>query len=448
VDVTSPATVLASPDRTLRPPGEGADPGSPGLPRGRTLLGYLAVPRPKDLVKAGIMPLTFGIGVLGNGGTSTAACVRAAVVLAALELLIYPARYQWNDVRGFASDQQHPAEADRGRLPGPLERARPHVIASGVVALARLVATAGLALLLPGLRLGGVLAALTVAVFGVAVVYEALRAWGTGRTGQVPPPLEPVLVLLWIVVGAGYVVRGWTGLALAVDLRHRPGLAVAAVVTLWAYGVAFVTTRWALEATAFARIDHGGVVWAARAQHAREHLLALVRWLPAEAAPPALPDTGDRRVADWAALRGRTPVLAPWNLATVLAGTAAGLTGRLLAGPGSPGTDLVAAVAGGLAAAAVIVAPRRRGVIAVLGAAAWAVVMVVGGAPRPALAVLPLFAVLTAHAYFTRQAPSTLGRPRRRLGMLLGVLLAPVGRAVVGRATWDLLRADGGAPRG
>jgi hypothetical protein len=56
-------------------------------------------------------------------------------VWAVLELLVYPARYQWNDVHGFVADQQHPGVQDRGRLPGPLDRARERVLASSAVAL-------------------------------------------------------------------------------------------------------------------------------------------------------------------------------------------------------------------------------------------------------------------------------------------------------------------------
>src|SRR3954463_14276497 len=195
--------------------------------RRRTLAGYLLMPRPKDLFKALLMPLTFGLGVLANGGVSGQTLVRAVVVLALLELLVYPARYQWNDIRVFVADQRHAAEKDRGRLPGPIENARKHVVASCVVAALRLVLT-GVIAFLPGLRLGGVLLAMTAGVFGVAIAYEALRAVATGRTGEVPPRITVGLGLLWLTAGAGYVVRGLTGLALATDLGRQPVLGVAA----------------------------------------------------------------------------------------------------------------------------------------------------------------------------------------------------------------------------
>ncbi|MBP2336755.1 hypothetical protein JOF41_002933 [Saccharothrix coeruleofusca] len=414
--------------------------GVPARAHRRTLLGYLLVPRPKDTVKGLLMPVTFALGVLAGGTPGPEAVLRAAVVWAALELLIYPARYQWNDVRGFVADQHHPGEKDRGRLPGPLARARRHVTASCAVALVRLAAVACLALSLPHLRLGGVLAAVTAAVFGVAIAYEALRSGGTGRTGRVPPPLGPRLIALWVVVGAGYVVRGMAGLAMAVDLGGRPVLAVAAVVALWAFGIAFVTSRWALEATAFARVERGRLIWGARAEQAREHLLGLVRWLPSR--------TAERDPASWAALRGRTPLTAPWNLALVLAGAAAGLTGRLLTGPAPVAHALGTAVVGGTATAIAAAVPRGRVVVVLAGAAVQFGALVVAGGPRPLSAVLPWLAVMAAYLVFSSRRRNTIGLPGRRVRTAGAAVLAPVARAVVGRDTWTALRAEErGGPR-
>lgn len=408
------------------------------------MLGYLLVPRPKDLIKGLIVPLAFGVGALAAGGTSREQMLRVLVVWAALELLVYPARYQWNDIRGFVADQQHPSAQDRGRLPGPLNRARERVLASAAVALARLTAVAGLVLALPTLGLGGVLAAVTTAVFGVAVVYETLRARATGRTGQIPPPLRPALVALWLVVGAGYAVRGMTGLALAVNLARQPLLGAAAVVTLWSFGMAFVSGRWALEALAFAQLEGRRVVWGARSEQAREHSLALVRWLPSEIPAQDLPHMAGRRAADWPALRGRTRASAPWNVAALLAGTAAALTGRLLTGHTPAIAALLAAASGAVATAAVLAAPRRRGFAVLLGTAALAGVFIASGAPRPAVAALPWLAVLGAHVVNTRQSLSSMGRPLRRVGRLLGAVLAPVGRVMIGRATWVVVTAPAG----
>ncbi|WP_410574280.1 hypothetical protein [Amycolatopsis sp. cmx-4-61] len=400
------------------------------VPGRRTLLGYLLLPRPGDLVKALLMPAGFVLGALAAGGVDRDAVLRAVVAWIALELLVYPARYQWNDVRGFVADQHHPGE--RGRLPGPLDRVRAHVTASCAVALARLAAVAGLGLLLPGLHLGGVLTAITVGVFGIAVVYEALRA-GTGRTGQVPPAPRPRLVALWIVVGAGYALRGMTGLVLAAGAH--PAALVASAVTLWAFGGAFVTSRWALEATAFARIENGRLVWTARAEQAREHLLALVRWLPTR--------TAATDPAGWAALRERTPVTAPWNLALVLAGAAAGPAGRLLTGPAPVAQAVLAGVLGGAGAGAVVLLPRWRMAIVLAGAVVQWWVFDAEWAPRPVAAVLPWLAVLGAFLVFAGQRPETIGTGMRHVRTAAAAMLAPLAHAVVGEATWDALRGGG-----
>ncbi|KDN16451.1 hypothetical protein [Amycolatopsis rifamycinica] len=411
----------------------GRDDGAAGRARksGRSLVGYLLVPRPKDMVKALLMPATFVLGVLAGGHLDGDTLVRAAVAWVALELLVYPARYQWNDVRGFVADQAHPDERGRGRLPGPVARARAHVTASCTVALARLAAVAALALLLPGL--GGLLGAITVGVFGIAVAYEALRA-GTGRTGRVPPPLRPRLIALWVVVGAGYALRGMVGLVAAVGLGERPVTLVAAAVALWAFGIAFVTSRWALEALAFARIDDGRLVWTARAEQAREHLLGLVRWLPDR--------TTERDPAAWAALRSRTPVTAPWNLALVLAGTAAGLTGMLLTGA-QPAPAAAAALLGGVAAAVAVFVPRGRVAVVLAGAVAQWGALVAEGAPRPLAAVLPWFAVMAAYLVFSGQRLNTIGTSDERVRAAVVAVFAPVVHAVVGDATWGALRTGG-----
>ncbi|MDN3271973.1 hypothetical protein [Streptomyces sp. MA15] len=405
----------------------------------RSMLGYLVMPRPKDAVKGLLMPFTFLLAVAAGADVTGSAVVRALIVWGALELLVYPARYQWNDIRGFVADQQHPAQQDRGRLPGPIERARAHVGASCAIALVRLAAVAVLALALPGLRLTGVLLVMTAAVLGVAVVYEALRAKGTGRTGTIPPPARPAVIALWIVVGAGYVVRGMTGLALAVDLGRRPALAVSAAVALWAFGVAFVTSRWVLESLAFAASDEGRLRWTARADQAREHLLALVRWLPGrltEATP-----------ADWTPLRARTPLAAPWNLALVVAGTTAAVTGSLLVLPSSAPHALVAAASGAVTTTAAVVLAVRRPLVVAAGAVLQFLALVLTAQPRPTAALLPWLSVMAAYLTFSSRSLDTIGVLPRRLRSLATALFVPLARAVLGRATWDAVRKDTGGPR-
>jgi hypothetical protein len=373
----------------------------------RSLASYLLLPRPGDLVKAWIFPAAFAFGALAGGGVGGRELLRAVIAWVALEFLIYQARYQWNDIRGFDADQRHPDRVARGRLPGPGSRRRQRIGASAIVLLARLALVAIAAVALAPLDLGAPLLALALAVFGVAVVYEAVRSRCSDSGERVPPPLTPAILALWAVVGAGYAVRGVAGLAFAVDVFARPWLLAAAVVTFWSFGVAFVTARWALEALPFGRSDgRGGILWRIEAGQAREHSLALVRWLPAA---PASGGRGDR-FDDWRALAGEVPALAPWNLAAVLAAAAAALTGRLLAGPADP-LEAVLATAAGALCAALVPSWRRYGWA--IGAFVLLALMAAAGSPRPALVAIPWLCILGAHLFFTAQSPRTLAHPLR-----------------------------------
>jgi hypothetical protein len=375
----------------------------------RTLRSYLLLPRPGDLVKAWIFPAAFLLGVLAEGGASGEEVLRAAAVWGALELLIYQARYQWNDIRGFAADQRHPDRVARGRLPGPVSRGGEHIRASALAALGRLGLVALLASALP-LELAGTLLALVAAVFCVAALYEALRARCTGGSEEVPPPLTTGILALWAVVGAGYVIRGLTGLLLATSSASL-WLPLTAALTFWAFGIAFVTGRWALEALAFGRGDgRGEISWQVEPGQAREHSLALVRWLP----PIADGDErgGDGSLRSWHALR-RTSLSAPWNLAAVVAGCAAAATGCLLAGSADPFTVGLTAAGGAVFAAATVAPFHRRWPGLFVGALALFALAEVAAAPRPALVLLPWVAVVGAHLFFDAQSPRTLAHPLR-----------------------------------
>jgi hypothetical protein len=407
--------------------------------RERSLASYLLLPRPGDLIKAWIFPAGFLLGVLAAEGASGGEVLRAALIWAALELLIYQARYQWNDIRGFEADQRHPDRVARGRLPGPASKGRERIRASVLVAAGRLGLAAVLALVLSGLDLGAPLLALAAAVFGVAVLYEFLRSRATGGGDRVPSPLSAGILALWAVVGGGYAIRGVAGLATAVDLFDDPWLLAAAVLAFWAFGIAFVTGRWALEALAFGRGDgRGGIEWRAEPGQAREHTLALVRWLPAQG-PPAVERRTDGALDDWRALAGGSSPLAPWNLAAMVAAAAAALSGRLLAGPADLLDGAVAAGVGAVCAAVALglgrsafpgrsasssTAPplsaspkpseaRRHWPAWLLGGAGLVAVMAATGSPRPLLAALPWLCIVGAHLFFAAQSPRTLAHPLR-----------------------------------
>lgn len=421
---------------TVRSRRESAGPDRRAAAPGRSVASYLLMPRPKDLVKALLIPVAYAVGVLGVGTFTAQSVLRAVVVVAAVELLIYPARYQWNDIRGFVADQRHPDNAGRGRLPGPTGAARQRVLASTAVAALRLVLVGVLVVAFPALQLGGVLTFAVVGVFGVAVIYEWLRSAFTGRDGRIPPPLRIGVLLIWLTVGAGYAVRGLIGLALAVDPATHPALTVMAAITLWAYGVAFVMSRWAVEATAFATAHGGRVRFEARADHAREHLLVLARWLPDRIDDPS------RDVRRWAPLWQRTPVFAPWNLAIALAGVGAAITGRLLCGASSAGQLVIAGIAGAAATLTLVTVPRARVPVVVAATAVLVGVLVLSDAPRPLLGVVPWLLIALAYLYFSSRSLDALGRPGPFGRTVKGVANAAA-RLVVGAPTWAAVRGSG-----
>jgi 4-hydroxybenzoate polyprenyltransferase len=405
-------------------------------PRERSLASYLLLPRPKDVAKGWLVVTTCTLGALSAGEVDGVLLLRALVAVTVLELLVYQARYQWNDVRGFVADQSHPSSSSRGRLPGPVTRARSHVLASCAVGAIRLALAGVVILALPRLHLGGILGLGAAGVFGVAIAYELLRSAITGRSGAAHVP-TPSVLLLWLAVGSGYAVRGLVGLAVAVDPWQRPELFVAAVVALWGYGVTFVTCRWAVEATSFAAVRDGRVAWNARPDQAREHQLALIRWLPFRVS------AGVSSVTEWAPLRERTAWTAPWNLAAVVAGGGAAVSGRLLVGP-CPFADLVSVAAAGAAATLVALSiSRRRALVIILAALLLLGSFSVTATPRPLLAGLPWLLMICAYHFFTTRTLANLSRTRPG-ARLAQKAIGTIARVVVGKTTWQAMQRPGG----
>lgn len=97
---------------------------TPGRPAShRALAGYLLSPRPDVWAKALIAPACYLLATASTGDCQHWRQLTAAWLI--LELLIYPARYQWNDIRGIDADQQHAEATARARLPagdGPAGR--------------------------------------------------------------------------------------------------------------------------------------------------------------------------------------------------------------------------------------------------------------------------------------------------------------------------------------
>ena len=332
----------------------------------RSLLSYLILPRPEDLVKACFFPL----GTLIAASTAldqvdlekldAAGITTWVLVWLCLELLIYQARYQWNDIRGLADDTNHPEDRARGRLPHGHGVSDGAAVASSLAVMAtRLVLVALVASAAP-MPADAPLLTLTCVVFGVGAIYEFLReARPSGRA--------PRATLSWGIfacVGVGYAVRGLAGVwctnYLVADVRdnvqwggvgsfgsdYSTWLSLGAF--LWLYGCVFVVLTWVLDASSYCyEIVHPGMTHdpqCSRSLSSKPHLVYLLNSLkisarPVDANHPAPQGrfsqtlrTGDRWVT-------------PHGVLTALAAASAGWLGVKLSLSGGDGPVLAVTTA-------------------------------------------------------------------------------------------------------
>jgi len=344
------------------------------------LTAYLLVPRRDAWGKALMAPACFVAAACSTGHFG--GWERFAVLWLVLEVLIYPARYQWNDIAGVDADQRHPEAGARSRLPvGSTPQARRRSIGlSWVTAVARVVAALAVGWLT---GLTGQVLVLAAAVFVIAGLYEWLRAPRSGNWTSAR------VVAVWLAVGLGYLVRGGLGLSTG-GLAWGSAAMIAGLVFLGAFGIMFVLLTWALEATSYCSADGDGR-WHARPElAAKPHLAALLRHTgePLESGGMP-PDEGRYCGGDPVLLRGG-PLSAPWNLALLVAAASGAVTGAALARPHAAGAVAWAAVVGAGLAGGVALARCRsaRGRWAV--AAGW--FLVVGAAGLLARPGLPLLA--------------------------------------------------------
>lgn len=217
---------------------------SSGEMQARSLLSYLLLPRPDDLATKTIFTVA-GCGMATYSlDAPPSALIPLALVVVAVDLLAYQARYQWNDIRGVSEDIAAPTAVDRGRLPG----GRNSIPASLAVLLLRLGLVGWVAALLVGMGATGTAVEATLwsipLIFGLAITYEAVRFAIRARGCT-----KPLWIVLLIVVSAGYPLRfllGWN----AAGRLDPPWLLLGCLSLL---GIVFVTPTWVLEAFSYVR---------------------------------------------------------------------------------------------------------------------------------------------------------------------------------------------------
>ncbi len=274
--------------------GRGAAAGGLGRHAAPGLAAYLLVPRRDAWGKALMAPACFVAAACSTGHFGGWA--RFTVLWLVLELLIYQARYQWNDIAGVDSDLQHPEAGARSRLPvGSTPQARRRSIGlSWLTAAARILA----ALLVGWLTgLTGQVLVLVGAVFAIAGSYEWLRASRNRHWTSVR------VVAVWLAVGLGYLVRGGLGLSLG-GLAAGSAAMVATLVCLGAFGIMFVLLTWALEATSYCTADDDGRWHAGPELAVKPHLAALLRHVAEPLDGAGLPPGASRYCGGDRVLRG------------------------------------------------------------------------------------------------------------------------------------------------
>jgi hypothetical protein len=365
------------------PVGEAAGGGGGGRRRRpgsqhRGLAAYLLYPRPDTWAKVQIAPACFLLAAWPSGRLGH--WPSFVVLWLVLEFLIYPARYQWNDIRGIDVDQAHAEREARARLPvGPTAQSRRRSIRLSLLTAAARVLAALLVGALAGLIRPVLI--LTAAVFAIAGLYEGLRAsrnerWPTWRIAAV-----------WLAVGLGYLVRGGLGLA-AAGLPWGSTAMITGLICVTAFGIMFVLLTWVLEATSYCAADASGG-WHTRAGlAAKPHLAELLRSVRRPVTTGGVPPESGRYCGTDPVLRSGSALVAPWNLALAVAAASGAPFGLALARPAGPGGYLIAAGVG--LAGAVLLARCRTTAGRWAIAVAWFGVLISAGRPaNPPRAVLP-----------------------------------------------------------
>lgn len=212
---------------------------------GRRLRSYLLVPRPREALLQGLLPVWgYGIVHLAGAGDAGVTVGPALLAIAVFEVGLYQARYMLNDLADADVDQAHAAAAARGRPPSAPNTRRRMI----QVIVLRLVVAAGVVAVLPG-SARTTTAVAAAALVAATLVYEAARTPARRRTAielQARPPtrLTPSEVAVYVAVGSGYALRFAFGVALA----GAPGSTVAlSVVFGCVYGMMIAVMVWTLE---------------------------------------------------------------------------------------------------------------------------------------------------------------------------------------------------------
>lgn len=213
------------------------------------LIAYLLYPRTKDVLKLFFIVLGGVMGASMAGYSPIEALLRILLALFVVDVLVYQARYQWNDIRGAVEDDSNPVAKWRNRLPKAFLRVESAVVISGAVALYKVLLACAIAVNCGEAALP--MCATVVAVFLLAALYEAARA------AKCTPLVFTLVCLgypLRVVAGLWVVYPGFFGYVTSVGPPvAMPAFLVTLLVGTALFGLSFVGLTWALEGAERAR---------------------------------------------------------------------------------------------------------------------------------------------------------------------------------------------------
>lgn len=409
---------------------------SPPPGASRSVSAYLIIPRPDDLPKILIAP-TILVSLVALGGVN--ADLRAFTVLwLTFELLIYPSRYQWNDIRGYAEDINHPELANKSRLPiMHTKRAQRRVVALSSTAIFVKVILAVLVGHFTGLLISTIW--LLGATIVTSVIYETARSTGPLTNLK---PISTASLAVWLSVGFGYAIRA--GLAV-----FGAGLEITSLYSqllVWAVavmGVMVVLLIWTLDAASYCTGDCGSPAWRVSADVLRKpHLATLLWYIDNQPAVSAQPATASYTGSTQPVLQDRGHTLAPWNIAGV---SATALTTLAAANvPGQTAPTLTVSIVGTIAACIsfllVALASTTRVRLGILLATIPFVALLTFANSRSALIAAPMLVVGLIYTSLRRSTFRELRTGPKVAFMQVIALLLRVARAFVGRSTWQKLQ--------
>jgi hypothetical protein len=399
----------------------------------RSLPSYLLMPRVAEWIKWVIMPGAFVVTAWATGAFGN--WHQFILMWLILEYLIYEARYQWNDIRGISEDADHPESNARLRLPGG-PNARRNIIASCLVGILRLILAVSIAavthLLAPVTLLIGL-------VFGVAILYEALRA--VPASSSLLPRPGARSVAIWITVGLGYTIRSGTGMWLA-GLRLLTLTAISGMLYFLALGIMFVLLTWVLEAVSYGTTDRKNFLFRAPGLKVKPHIATLLRWT----GWTVQHGTGGAPGAAVPVLEEKQGKLyAPWNVALLLGAGFGAVVGTGLARSDPALTAYGPVVAASLLGAfGLMIFNRFATRLAVTATVAAALVGLTFPSTHHVLAIIaaiPWIAIAACYAFFrssSYQALMNFGPDLLSALKTAVVTLALLAlHLIVGRQTWQ-----------